>query len=121
MTSLTREILESASADAFLETDLKNIRYLSGFCGTTAVILVLKHALEPVLITDARYYGSIRNNTRGLFRAVESNDFAGSILQLCESAKVKTLAYNGDYLTVSGLNRLKKRLGKIRMAGKEDI
>ncbi|MBN2190972.1 MAG: M24 family metallopeptidase, partial [Candidatus Aureabacteria bacterium] len=36
-------------------------------------------------------------------------------------AKAGTLAYNGDYLTVSGLNRLKKRLGKINMSCRDDI
>lgn len=48
-----RPSLESAGCDALLVTKLVNIRYLTGFTGSAALLLVC--ADELVLITDGRY------------------------------------------------------------------
>jgi Xaa-Pro aminopeptidase len=48
-----REVLGKADLDALLITALPNIRYLTGFSGSNAILLV--SALECVLLTDFRY------------------------------------------------------------------
>jgi Xaa-Pro aminopeptidase len=48
-------MLAAAELDAFLVTDLVNVRYLSGFTGSNAALLVRVDDETPVLATDGRY------------------------------------------------------------------
>ncbi|ORB28368.1 M24 family metallopeptidase [Mycolicibacterium parafortuitum] len=50
-----RERLANAGLDAMLVSDLVNVRYLSGFTGSNAALLVLAGRETPVLATDGRY------------------------------------------------------------------
>jgi Xaa-Pro aminopeptidase len=50
-----RERLAAAELDAMLVSDLVNVRYLSGFTGSNAALLVRVDDETPVLATDARY------------------------------------------------------------------
>lgn len=54
-TARLRERLPEAGCDALLVTTLANIRYLTGFTGSAAVLLVQPH--ELVFVTDGRYGG----------------------------------------------------------------
>ncbi|MFS0899066.1 M24 family metallopeptidase [Mycolicibacterium litorale] len=47
--------LAAAELDAMLVTDLINVRYLSGFTGSNAALLVRVSDTTPVLATDGRY------------------------------------------------------------------
>lgn len=48
-----RALLDGAGCDALLVTSLTNVRYLTGFTGSAAMVLALP--AEVVLITDGRY------------------------------------------------------------------
>jgi len=50
-----RRLLADAGLDAMLVSDLVNVRYLSGFTGSNAALLVLAQDETPVLATDGRY------------------------------------------------------------------
>ncbi|OBG88510.1 X-Pro dipeptidase [Mycobacterium sp. E802] len=50
-----RRRLADSGLDAMLVTDLVNVRYLSGFTGSNAALLVLAADATPVLATDGRY------------------------------------------------------------------
>jgi Xaa-Pro aminopeptidase len=50
-----RRALAAAELDAFLVTDLVNVRYLSGFTGSNAALLIRADDDIPVLATDGRY------------------------------------------------------------------
>jgi Xaa-Pro aminopeptidase len=47
--------LRALKLDAMLVTDLNNVRYLSGFTGSNAALLVFAGDRPPVLCTDGRY------------------------------------------------------------------
>ena len=51
--SLLRQEMEAARLDAFLVTHLPNVFYLSGFTGSSAVLVMTKSSLT--LFTDSRY------------------------------------------------------------------
>ncbi len=51
--SRLRESFELANCDALLVTNLVNIRYLTGFTGSAAIVAVLSD--EMILVTDGRY------------------------------------------------------------------
>ena len=48
-----RDRLDSAGCDALVVTELTNIRYLTGFTGSAAMVLVT--ATDAVFVTDGRY------------------------------------------------------------------
>jgi Xaa-Pro aminopeptidase len=48
-----RELLDDAGCDALLVTNLTNVRYLTGFSGSAAMLAVLPD--ELLLVTDGRY------------------------------------------------------------------
>ncbi|MDH6193698.1 Xaa-Pro aminopeptidase [Mycobacterium frederiksbergense] len=50
-----RRRLVDADLDAMLVTDLVNVRYLSGFTGSNAALLIRSTDATPVLATDGRY------------------------------------------------------------------
>ena len=50
-----RERLVAADLDAMLVSDLVNVRYLSGFTGSNAALLIRAEDATPVLATDGRY------------------------------------------------------------------
>lgn len=50
-----RQRLTATGLDAMLVTDLVNVRYLSGFTGSNAALLIRADADTPVLATDGRY------------------------------------------------------------------
>ena len=47
--------LAAEGLDAFLVSDLVNVRYLTGFTGSNAALLVFADDTPPVLATDSRY------------------------------------------------------------------
>ena len=50
-----RERLAAAELDAMVVSDLVNVRYLSGFTGSNAALLIRADDATPVLATDGRY------------------------------------------------------------------
>ena len=62
--------LEQEGLDSILITSQVNYRYLSGFTGTNATLLI--HAAGCVLITDFRYTLQAQGQTMGQFEIVEA-------------------------------------------------
>jgi len=52
---ILRRHLAAAELDAILITDLVNVRYLSGFTGSNAALLIPTEGETPILATDGRY------------------------------------------------------------------
>ena len=63
-----RASLASASLDAMLITSLPNIRYLSGFSGSSALLVV--SATDAVLLTDFRYTEQAKEQAGDVMRVV---------------------------------------------------
>lgn len=58
-----RASLAASSLDALLISSLRNVRYLTGFSGSSALVLV--SATECVLITDFRYATQVKGEVAG--------------------------------------------------------
>ncbi|MCK5160185.1 MAG: aminopeptidase P family N-terminal domain-containing protein, partial [Candidatus Aureabacteria bacterium] len=104
-----KKILKTSETSAFLVSSLTNIRYLSGFGGTSAVILYHKLYSKPFFITDSRYTLIARKNIKG-FKILGSDDVSGTISILCKNLKRATLGYNGKNLTCSSLSAYRKKI-----------
>jgi Xaa-Pro aminopeptidase len=95
-----RPLLAEAGVDALLVTDLVNVRYLSGFTGSNAALLV--HAEDDArsrFCTDGRY----REQSAGEVPDLERVEDRGCALRLAAdagSAGVRRLGFESDVVSV---------------------
>ena len=82
-----RQALPEAGCDALLVTTLANIRYLTGFTGSAAVVLVLPD--EILFVTDGRYGGQAAEQlaAAGVEARIEVGTVKGQHERLAEAAE----------------------------------
>jgi Xaa-Pro dipeptidase len=106
-----RERLRDQQLDALLVTDLQNIRYLTGFTGSNAALLL--HAggeQDSVLCTDGRYRIQSEREVPDLRRLIERS----STLRLAEyavAAGIARLGFESHVVTVDTYSALVKITG----------
>lgn len=103
-----RRALSSALAaqriDAMLVTHLTHVRYLSGFSGSNAALLVHKD-LTAQIATDGRYLTQIADEVPDIPAIDERQCATGLLSRVTSGLRV---GYEADYVTVSGLEQLRK-------------
>jgi Xaa-Pro aminopeptidase len=98
-----------------LVSDLINVRYLSGFTGSNAALLVFADDRPPVLATDGRYHTQAAQQAPDLEVAIEracGRHLAGR----AASAGVRRLGFESHVVTVDGFDAL---AGELAQAGTE--
>lgn len=107
---LLRDLLSEHSVDAFLTTHLPNIRYLSGFSGSNALLIVSKTA--SYFLTDFRYAVQIQDEVVADEKIVGQ----GSLFHLASKRKIfsplRTMGFESDHLTVEQFEQAKKAAGR---------
>ncbi len=86
-----RDALDGRGIDGFLVTDLKNIRYLSGFSGSSACLLITKK--ENLFFTDFRYQEQSKKETRGFEILIEKEERPKLIVARAKSAGLRALGF----------------------------
>ncbi|MBC7791973.1 MAG: aminopeptidase P family protein [Anaerolineae bacterium] len=98
--------MKASELDGLLVTSMPNIRYLTGFSGSSAVLLVTPN--EPWLITDFRYKTQAVDEAGGLARvSIESQSlWAGLWRLLPEASAVRTVGFESAHLLHRDFERL---------------
>lgn len=101
-----RASLAAAQLEGLLLTSLPNIRYLTGFTGSSALVLVTER--DVLLITDFRYATQVREEVGALARqAVEAQSlWAGLWRLLPELGAVTVLGFESAHLLHRDFERL---------------
>ena len=98
--------------DAFLVTNMKNIRYLTGFTGDTGKLLITPS--NQYLIVDGRFTEQAQNESN-----VEVVDYEKSVIKtiknLLDSNKAKKCAFEGNNITFNEFDTLRKNLENIEL------
>ncbi|WNG95105.1 Xaa-Pro peptidase family protein [Mycobacterium sp. ITM-2016-00318] len=114
-----RHRLQSEGLDAILVTRLVNVRYLSGFTGSNAALLIRADDDTPVLATDGRYRTQAAQQVPDAEIVVERS--CGPFLAArAASLGVRRLGFESHVVTVEGFDRLAVAAGKaelVRAAG----
>ncbi len=99
--------LEGAHLDAVLLTGLANVRYLTGFGGTSALAVVTRRA-EVVLITDFRYQTQAAEQVGAAARVVieQASLWAGLWQQLPHLAYTEVVGFESAHLLHRDFQRL---------------
>lgn len=97
-----------------LVTDLVNVRYLSGFTGSNAALLVFADDRPPVLATDGRYRTQAAEQAPDLEVVIEracGRHLAGR----AASAGVQRLGFESHVVTVDGFDALADEAGSAEL------
>jgi Xaa-Pro aminopeptidase len=107
-----RSLLLRLNVDAMVISDLKDIRYLSGFSGSEGLLLV--GATENFLLTDSRYttqaIGESANCT-----VIEYRERIKELSRLVVSSKVVRLAFQATTVTYAFYEQLKNAVAEVTL------
>jgi Xaa-Pro dipeptidase len=101
--------------DALLVTHLPNVRYLTGFTGSSAAALI--SAERTVFVTDGRYGEQARRETGTLERAISLDGLDGAIAEQASQMGARRLGFEEMHLTVAAHRRLAESLEDIELVG----
>jgi Xaa-Pro dipeptidase len=101
--------------DALLVTKLPNVRYLTGFTGSSGMALVAP--AEAVFFTDGRYAEQSRHEVPDLPTVASMDPPTGAILDHCRRLGVERLGFERHAVTVAQLEGWRETWEGIGLAG----
>ena len=112
--------LDELSAAALIVTHLPNVRYLSGFSGSAAVLVVERDEVTT-LITDSRYESQSREETGQLEIHLVAGSYEETLAQFTRARAFESLAYEETRLRVSQLKILETESPTARLLGTQGL
>lgn len=97
--------LQAAGLDALLVSDLVNVRYLSGFTGSNAALLVFAGDTPSVLATDSRYRTQAARQAPDLEAAIE-RACGRHLVERAVAAGARRIGFESHIVTVDGFDAL---------------
>jgi Xaa-Pro aminopeptidase len=100
------DVLSGAHLDALLITSLANIRYLTGFSGTSALLFVT--ARDAVLVTDFRYQTQVRDEVGDVARVmIETQSLWTGLWQvIAQAVQVEVAGFESSHIMHRDFQRL---------------
>jgi len=111
--------MASRNLDAFLVTDLLNVRYLSGFTGSYAFALITRD--DAVLLTDFRYAEQSAEECPGLYLELVESHWVPGAQRAVERAGVKSVGFESHSLSYHHWSELSAAIPDIRLVPEEDL
>ncbi len=111
-----RALLAAAGVDALLVTDLVNVRYLTGFTGSNAALLVhVDGDAQSRVCTDGRYRAQVAAEMPDL-EAVIDRACAATLACRAHGLGVRKLGFESDHVTVDAHTDLAKHAQPVPLA-----
>jgi Xaa-Pro aminopeptidase len=115
-----RQRLVDAQLDAILVSDLVNVRYLSGFTGSNAALLIRAEDTTPVLATDGRYRTQAARQAPDAEIVIE-RACGPHLAERAAADGLRRVGFESHVVTVDGFAALTKAAGErtefVRAAG----
>lgn len=106
-----RAQLQKENLDGVIVTHLDHIRYLTGFTGSSAMLIISRKAAD--FFTDFRYKDQSAKQVKGAKIRIVRGDPTGTLKDFPQfNLQNHRYGFNGEYLTVSGQKRLSDALTK---------
>jgi Xaa-Pro aminopeptidase len=109
------ERLPALEVDALLVSRMPNVRYLTGFTGTSAMALV--GTAEAVFFTDGRYGEQSRQEVSDLERVASMDPPAPAILEHARRTGVRRLGFETHAATVAQLDGWREAFEGLELVG----
>lgn len=114
-----RAALKHQELDAVLVTHLPHVRYLSGFSGSSGMLLVT--ARRAVFFTDFRYQEQAADELEAGIKASITRNPLDQMLSEKLVERGMSLGFQDAYLTVAALESYKKRLRGVKLRPTGDM
>jgi len=95
-----------------LISSMPNVRYLSGFSGTDATLLIARHC--KILFTDSRYTTQARDQAPA-FRIITYKRKVEEIAGFIKKSRIKRLGYEPDRITQEAYRQYRRHLRGVRL------
>ncbi len=110
--ALLRKQLKKNKVDGFLVTDLTNVKYLTGFTGSSGfIVLTQRHA---IFVTDFRYQEQARHEVTGYSITIGQRERSGEIKNICDVYRIKKLGIEEDTILYGFYKKLVKKKIKLK-------
>ncbi len=106
-----QKLVSASDIDALLVTNLENIRYLSGFSGTAATMLITDD--KAFFLTDFRYTTQMKSQVTPGVITDETKEALGSVADILAAENIENLGIEAQNLTVARMNEMKKRFDNV--------
>lgn len=116
--SCLNDVMRAAQCDAILITGIENIRYLTGFTGSSGVLLITDNG--GIFFTDSRY---TEQATKEVSAEVEVKEYKKKVPELAAAivgAGLKKVGFEDSDLTFQGYQALKKELKGVKLVPLKD-
>jgi Xaa-Pro aminopeptidase len=110
--SILRGFLPKLKVDALLITDIKNVRYLSGFTGSAGSLLIIKR--HSFFITDFRYKEQARYEVKDFEVKVQNTEMPEYLSKLVKRCRIKTVGFEDRGMSFRMYKELVKRGIKLK-------
>ena len=107
-----RLVLASRRLDALVVTHLPHIRYLCGFSGSNALLIITQK--KALFATDGRYAEQVRSEVRDVRVVVGAGPLSDVIAPSVRFASGARIGFDPDLVSVAGLTRFRARFPKAR-------
>lgn len=106
-----RAALGELGADVYYITHIPNIRYLTGFSGSSAFVVISKH--KKYFISDFRYEKQSAEQVKEFEISISYQTF-DELKKIFESERVRSAAFESTHLTVSQLEKLNETFPEVK-------
>jgi Xaa-Pro aminopeptidase len=89
--TLLRESLKRKGIDSFLITEVHNVRYVTGFTGSSGLLLITKK--ENIFVTDSRYQEQAEKETQGWDIHIAKGGMIKSVKNLSRKMGIRRLGF----------------------------
>jgi Xaa-Pro aminopeptidase len=100
-----KQILDELKLDAFYITHIPNIRYITGFSGSSAYVIITKN--KDYFLTDFRYKEQSSKQVKG-FEIVVNYQATEEMKKIFAAEGFKRVAFESTHMTVNGLEILQQ-------------
>lgn len=111
-----RRLIKKEGVEALLVTNFKNVTYLTGFTGDDSYLLI--SASDEIILSDPRYTTQLEEECPGMTLNIR-NPGVGmieAIGRVAKSAKIGSLGYEADSMTVGVKEQIEKKLTALKLA-----
>jgi Xaa-Pro aminopeptidase len=100
--------------DGFLVTDMNNVRYLTGFTGSSGFVVITKE--QYVFVTDFRYREQAKKEVAACRMVIEKKNRSAEIKHLCKMLGIRRLGIE-DSMSVMFHRILKRFVPEVKPVG----
>ncbi|RKX24639.1 MAG: Xaa-Pro dipeptidase [Candidatus Zixiibacteriota bacterium] len=115
-----RSKIQGANLDGLILTDLDQIRYLTGFTGTAALVVISDRRVD--FLTDFRYKIQARKQVKGAKVHVVRRGAIGALKDFPEfNIKNRRYGFSGEHLSVTDRDLIQKNLPDVLLVAADAI